>query len=130
MQIRLSAAIAMLGMLASGALGCSSGTTKSATETAGNPDRYFITTAALMNLAEIRTGRLAVEKAGDAEVRRFGQMMVDHHGKANHELADLAQQRGLTLPDRVDEAHLMDATHLSGLQGVEFDREYMGLMVA
>lgn len=111
-------------------VGACSGTSRSTAQTAGNPDRFFITSAGLANLAEIRTGQLATERATNPEVRRYAQTMIEQHRKANQELADLARQKGIDLPDRVDEAHAIDATHLTNVSAADFDREYMGLMVA
>src|SRR3954462_14337674 len=39
----------------------------------------FMTEAAQGGMAEVQLGKLAVSKAQNAEVKKFGQMMVDDH---------------------------------------------------
>jgi putative membrane protein len=96
----------------------------------GNPDHAFMMAAAQSNLAEIETGRLAMEKGSHPEVKQFGHHMVEDHGRANEELAELAKKKGVALPDKPDEAHQQDAARLKELSGAEFDKRYAGMMVA
>jgi putative membrane protein len=123
MPVLILSVVSVIGTLA----GCS--TERAATQAAGNPDQHFMVTAALSNLSEVQTGRLALERSGNSEVRRFAQMMIDHHTGANRQLEALASRKGVTMPGRPDEAHAADAAHLAELHGPDFDREYMGLMV-
>jgi len=92
-------------------------------------DRTFMTSAAQANLAEVEVGRLAAEKSTNADVKKFGQMMVDDHSQANSQLMDLAQKKNIALPNQPDEAHKKDAGRLSDLTGAEFDRSFMTTMV-
>jgi putative membrane protein len=62
-------------------------------------DREFIMKAADGGMAEVELGRLAVNKASNSDVKAFGQRMVDDHSKANDQLMQLAQTKGVTLPD-------------------------------
>lgn len=96
----------------------------------GDPDKFFMHCAVQMNLAEISAGQLAVSRGQSQEVKDFGRMMVEDHTKANEELAQFMKKKGVAVPGRSDEAHSLMVTHLSKLQGEDFDREYMGLMVA
>ncbi|WP_439650779.1 DUF4142 domain-containing protein [Mucilaginibacter lacusdianchii] len=41
-----------------------------------------MTNATLANMEEIATGKLAGEKAQNAEVKRYGEQMVEHHEMA------------------------------------------------
>ena len=49
-------------------------------------------------MAEVALGQLAVEKASNADVKKFGQRMVDDHSKANDKLKQLASQKNVALP--------------------------------
>ncbi len=51
-----------------------------------NPDAVFAVKAAQGNMAEIKMGELAAQKASNADVKAFGQQMVTDHTKANDEL--------------------------------------------
>ncbi|MBV8881928.1 MAG: DUF4142 domain-containing protein [Planctomycetaceae bacterium] len=93
-------------------------------------DYDFLKTAAQANLAEVDTGSLAQSKAGNADVRKFGQHMVEDHTKANVELNALALKKGFTVPTEPDAAHKKDAARLADLAGADFDRAYMKMMVS
>jgi len=56
-----------------------------------NADHKFLKKAAIANLAEIELGKLAQQKAQNAEVKQFAQMLVEGHTKA---LDDLKQSLG------------------------------------
>lgn len=89
----------------------------------------FVMKAAHGGLAEVKLGQLATEKALSADVKAFGQQMVDDHGKANDELKQLAASKGITLPTDLDATHQATYDRLSKLSGAEFDRAYMADMV-
>jgi putative membrane protein len=61
-------------------------------------DRHFIRKAGEGGLAEVELGKLATEKGQSDEVKKFGQRMVDDHGKANDQLKQLASSKGVELP--------------------------------
>lgn len=96
------------------------------TRAAGESDRAFIEKAAAGGAAEVEFGKLAQKKAANAEVKRFGQQMVEDHTAANRELAKITgmQPTGLT------GVHEANAKRLAGLDGARFDQEYMTLMVS
>jgi putative membrane protein len=92
-------------------------------------DSKFVHDAAVGGMAEVEMGRLAAEKASSADVKQFGQRMVDDHGKANQELKGLASAKGVTVPASLDAAHKAAQEKLSKLTGAAFDRAYMEEMV-
>lgn len=85
----------------------------------------FMTRAAEGGMAEIETGKLAVSKAQNPEVKQFAQQMIADHTRANNELKTLAGKKNITLPTDLDSMHQAMAQKLSGLSGAEFDKEYM-----
>ena len=122
-------------------------------------DRKFIMNAAHGGMMEVKLGQMAADKATSADVKAFGQRMVDDHSKANTELMALAAQKGVALPGASDAAMMSDQqgrtdtaassqhharvetntgetlddqkamNKLSGLSGDAFDREYINMMV-
>lgn len=80
-------------------------------------------------MAEVELGKLAAAKAQNAEVKAFGQQMVDDHSKAGDELKALAAQKKVMLPPDVLPAHKQLMEKLSKLNGVDFDKEYVKAMV-
>jgi putative membrane protein len=60
--------------------------------------RHFIIVASINNLQEVSAGQLAVQKAKNADVVAFGQMMVKDHGAAEQQLMRLAKRKGYDIP--------------------------------
>jgi putative membrane protein len=93
-------------------------------------DREFVMQAAMAGMAEVQAGELAAKKADSAEVKRFGQKMVDDHGAANAELMKIASDKGVTPPSSLDKAHRAAMDALQKTSGDAFDRTYMQRQVA
>lgn len=98
-------------------------------KSSGSADLGFVTEAAQGGMAEVELGKLAAEKAGDADVKKFGQHMVDDHSKANEELMSIAAAKNITLPSGLDAKDKALHNRLSKLSGAAFDRAYMSAMV-
>jgi putative membrane protein len=109
----------------SGASYSSDSSTKKAAD-----DRAFAAKAAAGGLAEVKLGQLAADKASSDDVKKFGQMMVDDHSKANDQLKDIAQQKNITLPEKLNSEDQKVFDRLSKLSGAEFDRAYIKDMVS
>lgn len=95
-----------------------------------SPDELFINQTAQNSLSEIELGRLALDRSNNAQVRAFAQRMIDDHARSNEQLRPIANQMGMTLPTRQAEMQLNMSRMLNNLRGSEFDREYIGHMVA
>jgi putative membrane protein len=85
--------------------------------------------AANGGMAEVELGKVASTKAANAEVKKFGQMMVTDHSKANEELKALAAKKGVDLPKEVDSSHKSIMDSLKNKTGADFDKEYVEEMV-
>jgi putative membrane protein len=83
---------------------------------------------AAANLAEINAGKLAADKAKSAEVKKFGQQMVEDHGKMLDELKKLASAKGVSLPGTPDMEERAKTLKLRA-EGESFDKDYMSEMV-
>ena len=97
--------------------------------TLGTVDQHFMQKAAEGGLAEVELGKLATEKASSDEVKKFGQRMVDDHGKANDQLKQLASSKGVELPTNLSAKDKATKERLSKLSGEQFDKAYMNDMV-
>ena len=87
-------------------------------------DREFLLAAIERGQIEVELGRLAVDRAAHARVKELGQRMAEDHGRANHELAELAQAKGLSVPPvEGRDARLVE--RLGALSGAAFDRAYV-----
>lgn len=92
-------------------------------------DKNFVKDFAIVNMAEVELGRLAADHAASADVKKFGQMMVDDHTMAGDKLKAIATEHNIDWPAGVDDKHRDLRDKLSKLQGADFDREYMDAMV-
>ncbi|HEY0741198.1 MAG TPA: DUF4142 domain-containing protein [Chryseosolibacter sp.] len=81
-------------------------------------------------LYEVQLATMALTKAKSPEVKKFAQMMVDDHTKANNELKAWASKKGVTLPDVMSEEKQKEYYDLErDEEANEFDAEYMEEMV-
>ena len=79
--------------------------------------------------SEIELGQLAMQKAGNEQVKQFGTRMVQDHQKAQQEIRQLATKEGVSLRIEPSEQHQQQKAQLSQLSGKEFDRAYITLML-
>ncbi|WP_066829170.1 DUF4142 domain-containing protein [Rufibacter ruber] len=91
-------------------------------------DPAFMMNAASANMLEIELGRMAVQNAANADVKKYGQMMVDHHSKANQEAMALAKQLNIQLPTTLMPMHQAMVDKLKGKTGKDFDEDFMDIM--
>ena len=89
----------------------------------------FALKAANGGMMEVELARLAATKATSQEVKKFAQMIMDDHVRANDELQSLATQKNIILPATLSDESRNNVERLSKLSGTDFDREYMELMV-
>lgn len=103
----------------------SSGASKGSNSSVAKADQKMMRDLAEANLAEIETGKLALEKSQNEQVKAFAQKMIDDHTQSQKELEQIAQQKGVTLPTETDMKHKTAAKALSALEGDKFDKMYM-----
>jgi putative membrane protein len=76
-------------------------------------DRDFVTKAASAGKFEVRAAQLVKDRAASDDDKQFAQMMIDDHTKANDELKQIAQRKGLTVPQDLVPAHQQLYSELS-----------------
>jgi putative membrane protein len=89
----------------------------------------FMTGVADVGMTEVKLGQLAQEKASDASVKSFGQMMINDHSAAGEELKSLAAQKNVTLPATMGADHQKKYDDLNKKSGKDFDKAYINAMV-
>lgn len=88
-------------------------------------DLNFMRVAAQSDMSEIMTSRLALKRSTNPNVRAFAQRMIEHHTMSSNQLKQLAQQKGVTLPEVPNAQGEALMRRLSGLSGAQFDQAYM-----
>jgi putative membrane protein len=116
---------------AGGSMGTSSGSMSKpmSGKKMSSSDTKFMKDAAMGGMEEVELGKMAAQKASDADVKSFGQKMVDDHSKANDQLQQLATQKGVTLPTGPSTMQKSDMAKLDKLSGSAFDKAYVSMMV-
>jgi putative membrane protein len=93
-------------------------------------DVDFAKEAAQGGLMEVRLGELAQQQAKSMKVKDFGQRMVDDHGQAGDKLMQIAEEKGIELPQDLSEERQGMYEDLQQKSGAEFDEAYMDEMVS
>jgi putative membrane protein len=88
-------------------------------------DQQFIAVAAGAGMYEVEAARLAIRRAGNAHVRSYAQMLLDHHTANNKELMTLVSAKGHRVAPGLPAPLQQKLKRLSGLSGAEFDREFL-----
>jgi len=123
------AALVALGLAMQPAVGQEKTRTNAGAATAAADDVKFIEKAASGGLHEVQLGQLASQRAADPEVKKFGEMMVTDHGKANKELMAVAQQMGVQVPAHQNAEHQAEYSKFATLKDRAFDQAYVKHMV-
>ncbi|WP_256007442.1 DUF4142 domain-containing protein [Pedobacter deserti] len=92
-------------------------------------EKTFINAAATGGLMEVEAGKAALTISKNESVRKFAEMMVRDHTKANAELATIASKLGIQLPTSLPKDK---QAHLKGMQSLndkKFDEQYMLMMI-
>ena len=92
-------------------------------------DSKFAVDAADGGMTEVEAAKTAQQKAMNARVKSFADMMVMDHSKANDELKATASMKNITLPASISQDHQDAITKLSQKTGKDFDRAFMDMMV-
>jgi putative membrane protein len=77
---------------------------------------------------EVQMATSALTKAKSPEVKRYAQMMVDDHTKANNELKAWAGKKGVKLPDVMSE-DMQKKYYDIERDSKDFDKDYIDEMV-
>lgn len=89
----------------------------------------FLQHAADGQQGERDLGQLAVQKAGNEQVKEFGIRMIEDHTKALQEVQQLGSKVGIQLSTQPGGAHKGMKDQLLKLSGKEFDRAYITAML-
>jgi putative membrane protein len=87
------------------------------------------------NQVDIDAGKLAASTSTNAEVKKFGQLMVTDHTSVNKQAVDLATRLKVTPEDNDTSKSLKEGgdkniATLKGLKGAAFDKAYVDHEVA
>ena len=102
---------------------------QAAADKANAADRQFVMQAMEGGMAEVETGRLAAERATNADVKAYGQHMVDDHSKMLSEMRSMAKSKNAKLTAQPAKKHQAAMKKLQSAEGDGFDKAFMTQMV-
>jgi len=102
--------------------------------------KAFMERLHFVNQLEVQLGNLAQQNSQNADVKQYGQQMVQMHTQADQQLMTYAQSKGMKLGDMpkpmnaVEKndmaAHAAATKFMQSLQGTAFDSKYLSSQVA
>jgi len=106
-----------------------SATIPTAANEAAAPD--FVSKAALGDMFEIESSKIALERATNPEVKAFAQTMVDMHTRTTADLKTAIGASGLTLalPTALPEDKMKTLADLRAAKAEDFDKAYMDAQI-
>jgi putative membrane protein len=111
-------------------LGCAAMLLPMKAKAADDNDKKFLAMAAQSDQNEIALSQLAEQKATNPDVKAFAMKMVTEHKQMTASMKPFADDWGLTPPMGPDADHQKEIDKLNGLNGKDFDKEYMDQMVS
>jgi putative membrane protein len=126
----LAAAFALAGGAQAQTPAPTSNASQAQAQKAGKGSQKFIKAAIEGNLAEVDVGKLAQEKGKSDAVKKYGEMLVTDHGKANEAAKTAAQQVGVEPPSGSSVGEKATYLKLKVLSGDAFDKSFANTMVS
>lgn len=84
----------------------------------------FVEEASSKSISIIETGKLALEKSNNTEIKSFAQKLIDDHTKANQELATIASGKNLEVADNAELLNRVKSSMLRVRTDASFDASY------
>lgn len=94
-------------------------------ESLSRADEKLMLELAAGGMMQLQLSRLAVENATDEETLLFAQAEVVEQTGISEKLQEVAEAKGLTLPDAADADTQKILDQLSGVADEDFDRDYL-----
>jgi putative membrane protein len=92
-------------------------------------DKMFVAKAMQGGMAEVQLGQLTLQKSSDDQVKQFAQHMIDDHTRMIDQMKPVAQQLGVSVPNKVSKKDTKTMAKLEGLSGSAYDQAYIQDMV-
>jgi putative membrane protein len=92
-------------------------------------DKMFVAKAMQGGMAEVQLGQLTLQKSSDDQVKQFAQHMIDDHTRMIDQMKPVAQQLGVSVPNKVSKKDNKTMAKLEGLSGSAYDQAYIQDMV-
>src|SRR4029434_6985419 len=105
------------------------GTAGTAGAGVSNSDKNFVSDQLSDGMAGNEIAKDVRDYDANSDVKQFAQMMIDDHTKAGDQLKQIATSNSIPVDPKIDDKQLNLMDKLSKLNGADFDKEYMSVMV-
>jgi putative membrane protein len=92
-------------------------------------DVSFVQMAAIASMTEVELGKIATAHTKNDDVKKFADLMVKDHTKANEDLKVAAKSANIAVPDKVDDKHQKQIDTFKNYKGTNFDGDFLKEMV-
>jgi|LNAP01.1.fsa_nt_gb putative membrane protein len=91
----------------------------------------YVNNAAVGDMFEIESSKLALTKSDDKEVKTFARHMIQDHEQTSAKLQGVIKEKNVNvvLPSHLDQAHLEMLDKLQAAKGADFDKLYVAMQV-
>jgi putative membrane protein len=93
-------------------------------------DNTFVKMAASSGMHEVELGKIAAAQAKKDEVKKFAEMLVKDHTKANEDLKAAAKAANIAVPEQMEEKHKKHVETFKNYKGSDFDADFIKHEVA
>jgi putative membrane protein len=94
-------------------------------ESASAKTQQFIEKAAIGDMYEIQSSKMALEKAQNDQFKSFAQKIVDDHTQASNEMKSIVgKMQGIKPPAELDAKHKQMIDKLQSASGAQFNQQY------
>jgi putative membrane protein len=97
----------------------------------GRPSQDYVTKAAIGDMFEIQSSRLALKSSHDSKIKSFANRMIKDHTASSDKLKSVikAEELPVVPPAKLDDAHQQMIDQLSNANGSEFDKLYLDMQM-
>lgn len=92
--------------------------------------KNFIIAASSGGLMQLEAATTTIKRSKNKELKTLAAQIISVHTKLNSQLADLARQKGITLPKTLAQGQLDDLSALKELNEKQFDQQYATMTIA
>ncbi|MBC5784065.1 DUF4142 domain-containing protein [Ramlibacter sp. USB13] len=88
-------------------------------------DLQFMLAAAHAAAAEVQAAHVVLQRSVDPHVRAYAGELIEDHAAARQRLGEIAQRKGVALPDTPTQQQAYDVATLRGLAGEKLDQVFL-----
>jgi len=98
--------------------------------TLNDMDKTFLRTVGYGNASEVASGKMALQKSQNADVRMVAETLVKEHGEAQMALIAVGKNVNFAVPEVPDAKHKKAAANMERMSGAAFNKAFIKAQIA